>query len=81
MLFYFDAGNPAGHQARDCALAALVHGQGKKPTDYGLNEYMPANFWVGGEADTISLQLCGFKSVADRNNGIKKWQAESALKK
>ena len=71
----------AGHQVRDCALAALANGQGKKPTDYGLTSYMVANFWVGGEADTISLHLCGFKSAADRERGMKKWQAESAPKK
>ena len=71
----------AGHEVRDCALAALINGQGKKPADYGLTSYMVANFWAGGEADTISLHLCGFKSAADRERGMKKWQAEATSKK
>ena len=71
----------AGHQVRNCALAALANGRGKKPTDYGLQSYMTANFWVGGEGDTISLNLCGFKSAADRESGLKKWLTESAPKK
>jgi hypothetical protein len=71
----------AGHQVRDCALAALVHGRGKKPSDYGLISHMVAHFWAGGEADTISLHLCGFASVADRDRGMKKWQAEATPKK
>ena len=70
-----------GHQVRDCALAALANGQGKKPTDYGLTSYMMANFWAGGQADTISIHLYGFKSSGDRDSGIKKWLAESAAKK
>jgi hypothetical protein len=74
-------GKDAGHQVRDCALAALAHGRGKKPTDYGLTSYMTANFWVGGTADTITLHLCGFESAADRERGFKKWQAETAAKK
>ena len=74
-------GKDAGHQVRDCALAALVNGQGKKPTDYGLNSYMSANFWVGGTADTIKLHLCGFESAEDRERGLKKWMAEQAGKK
>jgi hypothetical protein len=71
----------AGQQVRDCALAALVHGRGKKQADYGLTSYMIAHFWAGGEADTISLHLCGFASVKDRERGMKKWQAESTPKK
>jgi hypothetical protein len=74
-------GKDAKHQVRDCALAALIHGRGKKEPDYGLQSYMTANFWVGGEADTISLNLCGFESAADRERGIKKWLAEHAEKK
>jgi hypothetical protein len=54
----------------------LINGQGKKPADD-----MVANFWAGGEADTISLHLCGFKSAADRERGMKKWPAEAASKK
>ena len=71
----------AGHQVRDCALAALINGKGKKPTDYSLNSYMVANFWAGGASDTISIHLYGFKSAGDRDSGMKKWQAESAPKK
>jgi hypothetical protein len=69
------------HEVRDCALAAMVNGQGKKLTDYGLTNYMTANFWAGGEADTITHQLCGFRSAADRDRGMKKWREESAPKK
>ncbi len=70
-----------GNQVRDCALAALANGLGKKPIDYGLTDYMTANFWVGGEADTISIHLYGFKSAAARDGGMKKWQSEWARKK
>jgi hypothetical protein len=70
-----------GHQVRDCALAALANGQGKKPGDYGLTSFMTANFWAGGVADTITISLHGFQSTADRDRGIKKWLAESASKK
>jgi hypothetical protein len=69
-------GKDAGHQVRDCALAALVHGRGKKEADYGLHDYMTANFWAGGLADTVTLHLCGFESAADREQGIKKWLDE-----
>ena len=71
----------AGHEVRDCALAALISGLGKKLSEYGLTSFMVANFWAGGEADTISLHLCGFKSAADRERGMKKWQAETTSTK
>jgi hypothetical protein len=74
-------GKDSPQQVRDCALAALVNGSGKKPVDYGLTSYMSANFWFGGTADGIALHLCGFKSAADRDAGFKKWRAEAAAKK
>ncbi|HEX3146793.1 MAG TPA: hypothetical protein VHR66_01750 [Gemmataceae bacterium] len=78
---YEDLGEQeAGHQVRDCALAALIAGQGKNPADYRLQTYMTANFWAGGTADTVTLHLCGFKTAGDREIGIKKWLAESAAK-
>jgi HEAT repeat protein len=70
-----------GHQDRDCALAALVNGQGMDPKGYKLHEFMSANFWFGGTADTVTVRLYGFASNADRDAGIKKWKAEAAGKK
>jgi hypothetical protein len=79
---YTDVGeDDVGHQVRDCALAALANGQGKKPTDFGLTNIMTANFWAGGQADTITISLHAFKSSGDRDGGIKKWLADSAAKK
>jgi hypothetical protein len=74
-------GKDAGHHVGDCALAALVHGRAKTEEDYGLTRYMTANFWAGGEADTVTLHLCGFESAAARERGVKKWLTEAAAKK
>jgi hypothetical protein len=81
-IMYDNLGNnDAGHQVRDCALAALIGGKGKDPAGYGLESYMSASFWFGGTADTVTLHLRGFKSAADREKGFKKWQAEAGAKK
>jgi hypothetical protein len=75
---YDNLGNQdAGHQVRDCALAALVGGKGKDPAAYGLETFMSANFWFGGTADTVTLHLRGFKTKADREKGFAKWRAEA----
>jgi hypothetical protein len=71
----------AGHQVRDCALAALVNGAGKDPKAYKLAEFMSANFWFGGTADTVTVRLYGFASKADREVGIAKWKAEATARK
>jgi hypothetical protein len=42
---------------------------------------MSASFWFGGTEDTVTLKLHGFKAAADRDRGLKKWQAEAAAKK
>lgn len=79
---YDNLGNgDAGHQVRDCALAALAGGAGKDPAGYGLTTYMSAGFWFGGTADTVTLHLRGFKSSADRDRGLRKWKAEAGGKK
>jgi HEAT repeat protein len=79
---YDNLGNQdAGHQVRDCALAALVGGKGKDPAGYGLDTFMSANFWFGGTADTVTLHLRGFKTKADRDRGFQKWRAEAGAKK
>jgi hypothetical protein len=80
-VMYDNLGNQdAGHQVRDCALAALVGGKGKDPAAYGLESYMSASFWFGGTADTVTLHLRGFKSAADREKGFQKWRAEAGKK-
>jgi len=79
---YDNLGNgDAGHQVRDCALAALAGGAGKDPAAYGLTSYMSAGFWFGGTADTVTVHLRGFKSAADRDRGLRKWKAEAGNKK
>lgn len=79
---YDNLGNKdAGHQVRDCALAALAAGKGKDPAAYGLTSYMSAGFWFGGTEDTVTVRLYGFESAAAREPGIKKWLAEAAGKK
>jgi HEAT repeats len=81
-VMYDNLGNgDAGHQVRDCALAALAGGAGKDPAAYGLTSYMSAGFWFGGTEDKVSLQLHGFKSSADRDRGLRKWKAEAKAKK
>ena len=46
---YDNLGNgDAGHQVRDCALAALAGAAGKDPAAYGLTSHMSAGFWFGG---------------------------------
>jgi hypothetical protein len=51
---YDNVGNKdAGHQVRDCALAALVHGRGKKEEDYGF----------GGSTRPRPLGLAGYALV------------------
>ena len=72
--------NDAGHQVRDCALAALAGGKGKDPAAYGLTSYMSASFWFGGTEDTETLHLRGFKSAADREKGLRKWREEAGKK-
>ena len=75
---YDNLGNQgAGHQVRDCALAALAGGRGRDPAAYGMDGYMTANFWFGGTADTITLSLRGFPTAADREAGFRKWRAEA----
>jgi hypothetical protein len=79
---YDNLGNKdAGHQVRDCALAALVNGGGKDPKAYKLTEFMSASFWFGGTADTVTVRLYGFTSKVDREAGLRKWTAEAAVKK
>jgi PBS lyase HEAT-like repeat len=79
---YDNLGNEgAGHEVRDCALAALARGAGKDPADYGLTSYMSASFWFGGTADTVTLHLRGFKSSTDRDQGLRKWKADAGAKK
>src|SRR5262249_23378807 len=65
----------AGHQVRDCALAALVRGSGKDPKAYKLNELASASLFFGGtaDADTITVRILGFATKADREAGINKW--------
>jgi hypothetical protein len=75
-----DSGD-AGHQVRDCALAALAGGSGKDPAAYGLTSYMSAGFWFGGTDDAVRLHLRGFKSSADRDRGLRKWKEEGRGKK
>jgi hypothetical protein len=74
-------GKDSRQQVRDCALAALVNGSGKNPADYGLTSYLVTTFWFGGEGDGITLHMYAFKSAADRDQGLKKWQAEAGAKK
>jgi hypothetical protein len=76
-------GKDAGHQVRDCALAALLRGGGKDPEAYKLKELLSPSFFFGGtaDADTINIRVLGFASKADREAGIKKWRAEAAAKK
>jgi hypothetical protein len=79
---YDNLGNKeAGHQVRDCALAALAAGTGKDPANYGLTSYMSAGFWFGGTKDTVTVRLYGFETAAARERGIKKWLAEAAAKR
>jgi hypothetical protein len=74
---YHNLGNKdAGHQVRDCALAALIGGKGKDPAAYELTNYVSASFWFGGTEDTVTLHLRGFKTAADREKGFQKWRAE-----
>jgi hypothetical protein len=78
---YDNLGNTdAGHQVRDCALAALVGGKGKDPAAYGLTSYLSASFWFGGTDDTVALHLRGFQTKADREKGFQKWRAETGRK-
>jgi hypothetical protein len=77
---YDNLGTQAGHQVRDCALAALIGGKGKDPAGYGLDSHMSASFWFGGTADTVTVHLRGFKTAADREKGFQKWKAEAGKK-
>lgn len=79
-VMYDNLGNEAGHQVRDCALAALAGGAGKDPAAYGLTSYMSASFWFGGTEDTVTLHLRGFKTAAERERGLRKWMEEAGKK-
>jgi hypothetical protein len=74
-------GTPAGENIiGDAALAALIRMDGKKISEYGIDNNHQIVFGTNTPGKGIPLVLYGFHAPGAREKAVEKWKTESAKK-